>query len=274
MKIYRFEHERSILYGVLKEDLLHPLSGSIFGTFRVEKRGVPISRVRLLPPVKPGKIICIGRNYREHSREMGNPVPEEPLIFLKPPSAIIGPGETILSPAVSQRVDYEGELAVVIKRAARRLAQHEDIGEFVLGYTCFNDVTARDLQVKDVQFTRAKSFDTFAPVGPCIAAAVDPSRLRIKTFLNGKLRQSASTRNMIFPVPYLVRYISHVMTLCPGDIISTGTPEGVGPMSPGDRVDVQIEGIGTLSNTVSKDESEMEPRGDKTRLKPEKRRRT
>lgn len=274
MKIYRFEHGRKTLYGTLKEDRLYPLSGSIFGTFRVEKRGLPISRVRLLPPVMPGKIICVGRNYREHSREMGNPVPEEPLIFLKPASAIIGPGETILYPPESQRVDYEGELAVVIKKEARRLAEDADTGEFVLGYTCFNDVTARDLQVKDVQFTRAKSFDTFAPLGPCIAAAVDPSRLRIKTFLNGKLRQSASTRNMIFPVPFLVRYISQVMTLCPGDIISTGTPEGVGPMSPGDRVDVQIEGIGTLSNTVGKDDSEREPGGDKKRLKQEKGRRT
>ncbi|MGB7295554.1 MAG: fumarylacetoacetate hydrolase family protein [Candidatus Aminicenantales bacterium] len=274
MKIYRFEHGKKTLYGILKEERVYPLSGSIFGTFRVEKGGLLISRVRLLPPVEPTKIICVGRNYREHSREMGNPVPEEPLIFMKPPSAIIGPGEAILYPAVSQRVDYEGELAVVIKRVAQRLAEDTDIGEFVLGYTCFNDVTARDLQVNDVQFTRAKSFDTFAPVGPCIAAGIDPSQLRIKTFLNGKLRQSASTRNMVFPVPFLVRYMSHIMTLCPGDIIATGTPEGVGPMFPGDRVDIQIEGIGTLSNTVSKDEFKREPSGDEKRLRLEKRRRT
>ena len=273
MKIYRFEHGKKILYGILKEEHIHPLSGSIFGTFRMEKGGLPISRVRLLPPVEPTKIICVGRNYREHSREMGNPVPEEPLIFMKPPSAIIGTGEAILYPGVSQRVDYEGELAVVIKRVAKQLAEDADIGDFILGYTCFNDVTARDLQAKDIQFTRAKSFDTFAPLGPCIAAGIDPSRLRIKTFLNGKLRQSASTRNMVFPVPFLVRYISHIMTLRPGDIIATGTPEGVGPMSPGDRVDVQIEGIGTLSNTVIKDGSKADRGGDKKPLGKEKRRR-
>jgi 2-keto-4-pentenoate hydratase/2-oxohepta-3-ene-1,7-dioic acid hydratase in catechol pathway len=252
MKIYRYEHRKKILYGVLKKEMLHPISGSVFGKFRVDKRGLSISRVNLLPPLEPTKIIGVGRNYRRHSREMGNPVPEEPLLFLKPPSAVIGPGGTILYPDASQRVDFEGELAVVIKKEARWLAEEEDIGEFVLGYTCFNDVTARDLQVKDVQFTRAKSFDTFAAVGPCIAVGIEPSRLRIKTFLNGKLKQSASTRSMVFSVPFLIRYISRVMTLLPGDIIATGTPAGVGPMFPGDRVDVQIEDVGTLSNVVGK----------------------
>jgi len=255
MKIYRFEYRKKIHYGALREENLHPLSGSVFEEFRVRERGLPISRVTLLPPVEPTKIVGVGRNYREHSREMGNPVPGEPLLFLKSPSALIGPNGAILYPDVSQRVDFEGELAVVIKKEARRLADDVDIGEFVLGYTCFNDVTARDLQMKDVQFTRAKSFDTFAAVGPCIAVGIDPSRLRIKTFLNGKIRQSASTRNMVFSVPYLVRYISRVMTLYPGDVIATGTPDGVGPMSPGDRVDIQIEGIGTLSNMVRKRES-------------------
>jgi 2-keto-4-pentenoate hydratase/2-oxohepta-3-ene-1,7-dioic acid hydratase in catechol pathway len=151
---------------------------------------------------------------------------------------------------MTKRVDYEGELALVIKRKARRLQESDEVDDFILGFTCFNDVTARDLQGRDVQFTRAKSFDTFAAVGPCIATEIDPQRVRIKTFLNGKLRQSGNTRNMIFSVPYLVRFISHIMTLSPGDLITTGTPAGVGPMSPGDRVDVQIEGIGTLSNTV------------------------
>ena len=252
MKIYRYAHREKILYGALREARIYPISGSVFGKFRVGKRGLGISRVRLLPPVNPTKIIGVGRNYRGHSREMGNPVPVEPLLFLKPPSAVIGPGGTIFCPEVSQRVDYEGELAVVIRKRARRLAEDEDIGKYVLGYTCFNDVTARDLQARDVQFTRAKSFDTFAAVGPCIAVGLDPSRLRIKTFLNGKLKQSASTRNMVFPVAFLIRYISRVMTLNPGDIIATGTPAGVGPMSPGDRVDVQIENIGTLSNVVAK----------------------
>jgi 2-keto-4-pentenoate hydratase/2-oxohepta-3-ene-1,7-dioic acid hydratase in catechol pathway len=255
MKIYRFEHGKRPLYGVLKGENLLPISGSIFGEFRVQKRSLPISRVTLLSPVEPTKIVGVGRNYREHSREMGNPLPKEPLLFLKPPSAVIGPNDAILYPEGAQRVDFEGELAVIIKKETRRLAEDADVAEFVLGYACFNDVTARDLQVKDVQFTRAKSFDTFASIGPCIAVGIDPSRLRIKTFLNGKLRQSGSTRNMVFPVPFLIRYVSHIMTLYPGDVITTGTPDGVGPMSPGDRVDIQIESIGTLSNMVRKRES-------------------
>jgi 2-keto-4-pentenoate hydratase/2-oxohepta-3-ene-1,7-dioic acid hydratase in catechol pathway len=259
MKIYRFGYGKKIVYGVLKEEKLHPLSGSIFGRFRVEQRGYPISRVDLLPPVEPTKIVGVGRNYRGHSREMGHPVPEEPLLFLKPSSAVLGPNGTIFCPEVSQRVDFEGELAVVIKKKTRGLFEGADVEEYVLGYSCFNDVTARDLQAKDVQFTRAKSFDTFAAIGPCIALGINPSGLRIKTFLNGKLKQSASTRSMIFPVPFLVRYISRIMTLYPGDIITTGTPDGVGPMSPGDRVDIQIEGIGTLSNMVGKGESYRAP---------------
>jgi len=251
MKIYRFRHKDKIRHGVLREEKLYPVSGSIFGKFRVAERGVPVGRVVLLPPVEPTKIVGIGRNYREHSRELGNPVPKEPLLFLKPPSAVIGPAGIIVCPDMSERVDYEGELAVVIGKKALRLVSEADVGEAILGYTCFNDVTARDLQAKDVQFTRAKSFDSFASIGPCIVTGLDPGRLRIKTFLNGKLRQSASTRNMIFSVSYLVHYVSHVMTLNPGDVITTGTPAGVGPMVPGDRVDVQIEGIGTLSNTVA-----------------------
>jgi 2-keto-4-pentenoate hydratase/2-oxohepta-3-ene-1,7-dioic acid hydratase in catechol pathway len=251
MKIYRFEHKKEILLGVLREENLHPVSGSIFLKYRVGERGIPICRVVLLPPVEPTKIVGVGRNYRAHSRELGNPVPKEPLLFLKPPSAVIGPNGVISYPEMSERVDYEGELAVVIRKKAQQLPEGGDVEEFILGYTCFNDITARDLQVKDVQFTRAKSFDTFASIGPCIATGLDPAGLRIKTFLNGKLRQSSSTRNMLFPVAFLIRYVSRIMTLYPGDIITTGTPEGVGPMVPGDRVDVQIEGIGTLSNTVA-----------------------
>lgn len=250
MKIYRFQYQGKSLYGVLKLEKLFPLQGSVFGRFRLAEKGIPISSVSLLPPVEPSKIVAVGTNYRAHVREMGRPLPEEPLIFLKPPSAIIGPNEAIVYPRTSVRVDYEGELAVVIKKKAKDLESEEDVEPYILGYTCFNDVTARDLQEKDVQFTRAKSFDTFAAIGPCIATDLDASRLRIKTFLNGRLRQSASTANMIFPVPRLIRFISGVMTLLPGDIITTGTPAGIGPLRPGDRVDVQIEGIGTLSNTV------------------------
>ncbi len=250
MKIYRYRHNGEVLYGVLREKDLYPVEGSIFGKFEVGRRPVPIGEVIILPPVEPSKIVGVGRNYLEHSRELGNPVPEEPLLFLKPPSAVIGPNGNILYPKTSQRVDFEGELAVVIGKAARNLGEADQPEDYILGYTCINDVTARDLQSKDVQFTRSKSFDTFAPVGPCIATGLDHSNLTVKTFLNGKLKQSSSTRHLIFPVPRLVRFVSGIMTLCPGDIIATGTPSGVGPMEPGDRVDVQIEGIGTLSNTV------------------------
>jgi 2-keto-4-pentenoate hydratase/2-oxohepta-3-ene-1,7-dioic acid hydratase in catechol pathway len=252
MKIYRYKYRNKISYGVLKEDLLYPVEGSIYRKFGLKRKGFPISDVLLLPPVKPSKIVAIGRNYRDHAAEMGKPLPEEPLIFLKPPSALVGPNEIIIYPDMSKRVDYEGELAVVIRKKAHLLAENANIQAYILGYSCFNDVTARDLQRKDVQFTRGKSFDTFAAVGPCIATGIDPSALRLKTFLNGKLKQSGNTKNLIFPVPYLVRFISRVMTLNPGDIIATGTPAGIGPMVPGDRVDVQIEGIGVLSNKVLK----------------------
>lgn len=253
MRIYRYKHENKVAFGILRQDTLFPVIGSIYKkSIKTKDAGLPISAVLLLPPVEPSKIVAVGRNYREHADEMGRPVPKEPLIFLKPASAVIGPNDIIAYPKMSKRVDYEGELALVIREKAYQLSQEEDVDSYVLGYTCFNDVTARDLQRKDVQFTRAKSFDTFAAVGPCIATDINPDRLKLKTFLNGKLRQSGNTASFIFSIPALVRFISHVMTLFPGDIITTGTPAGVGPMLPGDRVDVQIEGIGTLSNTVMK----------------------
>lgn len=250
MKIYHFLWEGKELYGVLREEFLYPLKGSVFETRETENFNIPIGKVKILPPVRPTKIIGVGVNYRDHAQEMGRNLPEEPLLFLKPPSAIIGPNEAIIFPRMAHRVDFEGELAVIIGKEVYDLDDQADLNEVILGYTCFNDVTARDLQLKDGQFTRAKSFDTFAPCGPCIATDLDPSRLTIKTFLNGKLRQSASTSQMIFPVPFLIRFISKIMTLYPGDIITTGTPAGVGPMNPGDRVDVQIDGIGVLSNVV------------------------
>jgi len=250
VKIYRFRHQKRVRYGVLEEETLYPVRGSIFENFRIEEKRIAIGSVALLSPVEPSKIVAVGTNYKAHGQEMGKPVPKEPLIFLKPPSAVIGPNDNIIYPENAGRVDFEGELAVVIKKMTRRLGEDDDPEDHILGFTCFNDVTARDLQWKDVQFTRAKSFDTFAAVGPCIATGLDSSRLRIKTFLNGKLKQSASTGQMIFSVPVLVRFISAVMTLYPGDIITTGTPSGVAPILPGDRVDVQIESIGTLSNTV------------------------
>lgn len=252
MKIYRFRYRRKVLHGVLKEEVLFPVLGSIFGDFRLGTSPVPIADVRVLPPVLPSKIIGIGRNYRDHAKELDNPVPEEPLIFLKPPTAVIGHLDPVVQPPCSARVDYEGEVAVVIRRKARDLGEQDPVDGVILGYTAFNDVTARDLQTKDVQFTRAKGFDTFAAVGPCVATGLDPAAIRLKTFLNGRLVQSGSTANLIFSIPYLVRYLSRIMTLHPGDIIATGTPAGVGPTSPGDRVDVQVEGVGVLSNPFTR----------------------
>jgi 2-keto-4-pentenoate hydratase/2-oxohepta-3-ene-1,7-dioic acid hydratase in catechol pathway len=249
VKIYRFRYRRRVLVGVLKEEFLFPIIGSVFGDFRIGQSPVPIGDVKVLPPVLPTKIIGIGRNYKEHAQEMGHPQPEEPLVFLKPPSAVTGHLDAVVQPPSSRRVDYEGEVGVVIRKKARQLRDDDPVDAVILGYTCVNDVTARDLQTEDVQFTRAKGFDTFAPIGPCVATGLDPAGLRLKTFLNGKLVQSGTTSNLIFSIPYLVRFLSRIMTLNPGDVIATGTPAGVGPTSPGDRVDVQIEGVGVLSNT-------------------------
>jgi len=250
MKIYRVRLQDRVLYGALDQDRLIPISGSIFEDFTVGGESIPFGGVLLLPPVAPSKIVAVGLNYKDHAMERGKPLPEEPLLFLKPSTSVIGPFEAIVYPKMSKRVDYEGELAVVIKKRVSLLADDEPVDPFILGYTCFNDVTARDLQDKDKQFTRAKSFDTFASIGPCLVTDLDPSALEIKTFLNGKLHQSSNTRNLIFSIPYLIRFISNIMTLLPGDVITTGTPSGIGPMVPGDKVDVQIEGIGTLSNRV------------------------
>ncbi len=209
----------------------------------------PTGSLSRLAPVVPSKIVAVGCNYREHVDELGSRLPEEPLLFMKPPSSLLPPGGVIRLPASSRRVDFEGELAVVIGRRAREVP--EDLAlEHVFGYTCLNDVTARDLQRKDVQFTRAKGFDTFCPVGPCIAAGIDPGSLVIETFVNGERRQFAPIDRMIFGIPKLVSFISGVMTLEPGDLIATGTPSGVGPLQPGDEVCVSIEGIGRLVNRV------------------------
>jgi 2-keto-4-pentenoate hydratase/2-oxohepta-3-ene-1,7-dioic acid hydratase in catechol pathway len=201
--------------------------------------------------VVPTKIICIGRNYADHAKELGNEVPpSEPLIFLKPPSAVIPPEAAIVRPPQSQRVDFEGELAIVIARKAKDVSRAQ-WRDYVLGFTCANDVTARDLQKKDVQFTRGKSFDTFCPVGPVIETDLDPSALRIVTRVNGEVKQDGNTRDMIFKCDVIIEFITSVMTLCPGDVILTGTPAGVGPLNSGDVVEVEIEGIGTLRNHVA-----------------------
>ena len=200
--------------------------------------------------VSPSKIVCVGRNYADHAKELGNETPQEPLLFLKPPSALLAPGGTIVLPLQSQRVEYEGELAVVIGRTAKNV-RRADWRDYVQGFSCANDVTARDLQKKDGQFTRGKGFDTFCPIGPRIVSDLDVSSLRVTTRVNGETRQDGNTRQMIFPCDVLLEFITSVMTLLPGDVILTGTPAGVGPLAKGDTVEVEVEGIGTLRNVVA-----------------------
>ena len=214
-----------------------------------ESREVP-EGATILPPAVPSKIVCVGRNYAEHAKELGNEAPSEPILFLKPPSALLAPGGTIVRPAASQRVDFEGELAIVIGREAKNVSAAR-WRDFVRGFACANDVTARDLQKKDVQFTRGKGFDTFCPIGPCIADDLDVTDVRLVTRVNGDVRQDGRTSQMIFPPPFLLEFISSIMTLVPGDVILTGTPAGVGPLAPGDTVEVEIEGIGVLRNFVA-----------------------
>ncbi|HUR79245.1 MAG TPA: fumarylacetoacetate hydrolase family protein [Thermoanaerobaculia bacterium] len=214
-----------------------------------ESRELP-EGATLLPPALPTKIVCVGRNYADHAKELGNEAPVEPIIFLKPPSALLAPFGTIVRPPQSQRVDFEGELAVIIGRESKNVSG-KNWRDAVRGFACANDVTARDLQKKDVQFTRGKSFDTFCPLGPCIEDEPDPSDLRITTRVNGEVRQDGRTSQMIFPVPFLIEFISSVMTLMPGDVILTGTPAGVGPLAAGETVEVEVEGIGVLRNAVA-----------------------
>jgi 2-keto-4-pentenoate hydratase/2-oxohepta-3-ene-1,7-dioic acid hydratase in catechol pathway len=213
---------------------------------------IPLSAADLLPPVTPSKIICVGRNYREHAAELGNEVPAEPLLFFKPPSSLLKPAGTILLPAASSRVDHEGELALIIGRRVSRLQPGANPDDVIRGYTLANDVTARDLQKKDGQWTRAKGFDTFCPVGPWISDEIDPSSgLIIETRVNGELRQQGSTADFIFSIPRLLTYITAAITLEPGDLVLTGTPPGVGPLSAGDRVEVTMAGLGVLSSSVA-----------------------
>ena len=238
----------SVMLGVPPHDT-DPI-GTVIPDFIPPDR-VPLSEAALLAPVHPHKIICVGRNYSQHAQELGHEIPKEPLLFLKPPSSIIGPGGDIRLPKISDRVDYEGELGVVIKKTCRNLRADQDVAPFIFGYTCANDVTARDLQKKDNQWTRAKGFDTFCPVGPIISDEIDPrAGVKVETLVNGERRQHGNTRDFIFSVDVIIRYISRIMTLFPFDLICTGTPAGVGPLHKGDVVAVKIEGIGTLSNNV------------------------
>ncbi|WP_089208426.1 fumarylacetoacetate hydrolase family protein [Streptosporangium subroseum] len=254
MRIARFSTGDGVGFGVVEggpgEEFIAGISGHPFGSIQLTGERYSLSQVRLVAPMLPSKVLAIGRNYADHAREMGGEVPDEPLVFLKPSTSVIGSGEAISYPtALSQRVDYEGELAVVIGRLCREVPK-ERAHEVIFGYTCANDVTARDLQKKDVQFTRAKGFDTFCPLGPWIQTELDPSDLAITTSVNGEVKQSSRTSKLMHDIPALIAHVSAVMTLIPGDVILTGTPEGVGPLAIGDEVSVFIEGIGTLSNRV------------------------
>lgn len=252
MKILRFKTDKEIYYGIPDGEIVRVMEGDLFNGLRETSKTFIRRDIKLLPPVEPSKIVAIGVNYRNHAVEMGHEIPKEPLIFLKPSTAVIGHNDFINYPLSSQRVDYEAELAVIIGKKACKVPE-ERAHEFILGYTCGNDVTARDLQKQDGQWSRAKGFDTFAPVGPKIVTDIDPSNLKIESYLNGELKQSSSTSNLIAPVPRLVSFISSVMTLLPGDIILTGTPSGIGPMKDGDLIEVKIEKIGTLKNKVRKE---------------------
>jgi 2-keto-4-pentenoate hydratase/2-oxohepta-3-ene-1,7-dioic acid hydratase in catechol pathway len=212
---------------------------------------ITLAEATLLAPVRPSKIVCVGRNYREHAAELGNEVPGEPLLFFKPPSSLLAPGLEIRRPKLSQRVDFEGELAVVIGKKCYKLGADEDVRPHILGYTCLNDVTARDLQKKDGQWTRAKGFDTFCPVGPLVTDEINPwAGVGVETRVNGEIRQQGNTSDFIFSLDVMIRYITQAMTLVPGDVIATGTPSGVGPVVAGDLIEVSVEGVGTLRNPV------------------------
>jgi 2-keto-4-pentenoate hydratase/2-oxohepta-3-ene-1,7-dioic acid hydratase in catechol pathway len=251
MRIARYLIRGTPVTGILEEETLRPLAAD---SPEAPPAGRPLrlEEAVMLPPCRPGKIVGVGLNYREHARERGKPVPAEPLLFLKAPSAALAHGRPIRIPEGVGRVDQEAELAIVIGRRAKALSVAE-ASRAILGYTCFNDVTARELQDRDVQFARAKSFDTFAPFGPWIDTDVDPADLEITGVVSGVIRQSSRTRDMIFPPAFLVAYVSRVMTLEPGDLIATGTPSGIGPLVEGDTAEVTVEGIGTLTNPVVAD---------------------
>jgi len=253
MKIIRYCDGDLVKWGVVEEDMVREMDGDPFGAFHLGSKTKKIGEVRLLSPCLPSKIVALGLNYRDHAAEVKMELPKNPLLFIKPSTSVIGPEEAIVYPKMSKRVDYEAELALVIKKETKN-APEERAADYILGYTCLNDVTARDLQPKDGQWTIAKGFDTFAPIGPWIETDIDPYHLEISSYLNGERRQHSNTKNLIFGPHYLVSFISRIMTLLPGDVIATGTPSGIGSMAIGDRVDVVVEGIGTLSNHVVAEE--------------------
>jgi 2-keto-4-pentenoate hydratase/2-oxohepta-3-ene-1,7-dioic acid hydratase in catechol pathway len=266
MKYCRFQFDDAAHYGLVESVAGHDeitrlflkslydsdSDGDIEGLASRRMDRIPLTEATLFAPVQPTKIVCVGRNYREHAAELGNEVPQEPLLFFKPPSSLLAPGGTILRPKASERTDYEGELGVVIAKRCYRLADDANVRPYILGYTCVNDFTARDLQKKDGQWTRGKGFDSFCPVGPVVVDGLDPwAGVTVETRVNGEVKQSGTTTDFIFALDVIIRYISQVMTLEPGDLIATGTPKGVGAVVAGDVIEISIAGIGVLRNLVA-----------------------
>lgn len=249
MRFVRLVYNNKISSGLVEGDLVTPIEGNPFTQWKKTGAAIPLDSVKLLAPCVPTKVVAVGLNYSDHAAELAMDIPKEPIIFLKPATSVIGPGDEIVYPAMSRQVDYEAEIGVVIAKEASQIDE-ESTSDYILGYTCANDVTARDLQRADGQWTRAKSFDTFAPIGPWIDTDYDPREATVESVLNGMVMQSGNTRDMIFEVPKLISFISRIMTLNPGDVVMTGTPPGVGPMQPGDMIQVNISGLGVLTNTI------------------------
>lgn len=249
MRMLKFCDGDKICWGIVEGETVFELEGTPYNGIVKNGRTLDYANIRLAAPCDPTKIVAVGKNYRDHATELGGDVPKEPILFIKPSTALNSPEGVIVCPGISERVDYEGELAFVIKKAAKDV-RREEAADYILGYTCLNDVTARDLQLKDGQWTRAKGFDTFAPMGPVLTDEVDPASLHIETRVNGKAVQNSNTENLMWDVGFLMEFITQCMTLMPGDVVTTGTPAGIGPIIAGDVVEVEIEGIGILKNTV------------------------
>jgi 2-keto-4-pentenoate hydratase/2-oxohepta-3-ene-1,7-dioic acid hydratase in catechol pathway len=250
MRLARFAYEKKVAYGIVEGEVVCPIKGDIFGERRTDGKPIPMTAVKFLVPTVPTKVLALGMNYRTHAAELKLEIPDEPVFFYKPLSALIGMRDCIQYPPQSQRVDYEAEMAFVIGKRAKNVPVTKAL-EYVLGYTCFNDVTARDIQFKkSIEFVKSKGFDTFGGVGPWIETEIEPGNLTLECLVNGAIKQAGNTGDLIFGVAETLSYISNIMTLCPGDIIATGTPSGIGPLSVGDVVSVRLEGVGTLENTV------------------------
>lgn len=249
MKLVRFEINKKNYWGILQKENIQFIKDDPFGKIQVVSKIVALDKVKILVPAVASKIVLVGLNYSDHAKELAMDLPKEPVIFLKPVSSLIASGENIVYPDGVSQLDYEAELAVVVRNKCKNISC-EDVKKFILGYTCLNDITARDLQKKDGQWTRSKSFDTFCPCGPWVDTDLNPSALKIQSILNGQVKQNGNTENLIFKIDFLVSFISKVMTLNPGDIISTGTPAGIGSMKKGDSVVVKIDGIGELENRI------------------------